>query len=57
MRRTVEGQMFRQAFKYRIGLVNKYILIIRHCDDPRRAAAYRNLVFRMMGTIVLEKHN
>ena len=54
MRRTVEGQMFRQAFKYRIGLVNKYILIIRHCDDPRRAAAYRNLVFRMMGTIVLK---
>lgn len=46
--------MFRQAFKYRIGLVNKYILIIRHSEDPRRAAAYRNLVFRMMGTIVLK---
>ena len=54
MRKSVERQMFRQPFKYRIGLVNKYILIIRHCDDQRRASAYRNLVFRMMGHIVLK---
>ena len=54
MRKSVERQMFRQPFKYRIGLVNKYILIIRHCDEQRRASAYRNLVFRMMGHIVLK---
>lgn len=54
MRRTVEWQMFRQLFKYRVNLVSKYILIIRHCGNERRAAAYRNLLFRMMGNIVLK---
>lgn len=52
MRKSVEHQLFSQTFKYRIGFVNRCIVIIRYCNDERRAAAYRNLLFRMMGAIV-----
>lgn len=52
MRKSVERQLFSQTFKYRIGFVNRCIVIIRYCHDERRAAAYRNLLFKMMGALV-----
>lgn len=52
MRKSVERQLFSQTFKYRIGFVNRCIVIIRYCRDERRASAYRNLLFRMMGALV-----
>ena len=52
MRKSVERQLFSQTFKYRIGFVNRCIVIIRYCRDERRVSAYRNLLFRMMGALV-----
>lgn len=54
MRRSVEGQLFKQQFKYKAAVVNRFIQIIRTCDDPLRVAAYKSLVFRMMGSIILK---